>query len=132
MTEGKMKRILCEYIEKYGEDRAIYKVYDKYAKDKETPRIIYNIKNLLEEFNNKTGILYENFKIKPSFMSLLKRIDNDQPFVSTIVFKDTYEQWKKDNPDWEEQLKKQREKMENDYKKCLSMYKQYLKPYTNL
>lgn len=132
MTEGKMKRILNEYIVKYGEDRVIYKVYDKYAKGKETPRNVYTIKNVLDDFNAKSGVFYTAFKVKTDFMSLLKHIDDNQPIEHTIIFEDTYEQWKKDNPDWKEQLVAEKRQREKDYQKLVSMYKQYIKPYRKI
>lgn len=132
MTEGKMKRILNEYIEKYGADTAIYKIFDRYANDKETPRIVYTISSLLEEFEKKEGVLYEQFHIKTSFMELLKRIDKNDPLISKIVFKDTFDQWKKENPDWKEQLQAEEKKARESYEQLLSMYRKYVAPYEHM
>lgn len=111
-------RLLQEYIDKGWKDRIVLLIKDMWDFDPDklynpADREFFSVEDVLEQFKNKDGVVYNNWGTTYDFKELCKSIDKDGPIVREGFYQDSYDKFHEKYPNYEEK-KRQRSK------KCLS------------
>lgn len=150
MTENKILRKLEDYANKLGYDFVILRICDDYAHKKpEDPesseplvmlddyvRETRTLGDIVKQFLNKEGKLYDNYKISANFKALEKEIVKPGYKAPKVykVYKDSFDEyyanWQKRHPgeDFDEWVKKMEKKRHEKFVAYLNMIGAYNDP----
>ena len=111
-SNTKKIRLLQEYIDKGWGERIVLLIKDGWDFD---PDKLYNpadieffsVEDVLEQFKNKDGVVYNNWVTTSDFKELCKAIEKDKPIVREGFYQDSYDRFHEKYPNYEE---KKREK----------------------
>lgn len=111
-SNTKKIRLLQEYIDKGWGERIVLLIKDKWDFDPDklynpTDREFFSVEDVLEQFKNKDGIVYNNWLTTADFKELCKAIEKDKPIVREGYYQDSYDKFHEKYPDYED---KKREK----------------------
>ena len=117
--------LLQEYIDKGWKDRIVLLIKDEWDFD---PNKLYNpadreffsVEDVLEQFKNKDGVVYNNWVTTSDFKELCKSIEKDEPIVREGFYQDSYDRFHKKYPNYEEK-KRQKAKRYLTYLNEMSM-----------
>ena len=118
-------RLLQEYIDKGWKDRIVLLIKDEWDFD---PNELYNpadreffsVEDVLEQFKNKAGVVYDNWVTTSDFNELCKAIEKDEPIVRKGFYQDSYDRFHEKYPNYEEK-KRQKAKRYLTYLNEMSM-----------
>lgn len=118
-------RLLQEYIDKGWKDRIVLLIKDEWDFD---PNKLYNpadreffsVEDVLEQFKNKDGVVYNNWVTTSDFKELCKSIEKDEPIVREGFYQDSYDRFHEKYPNYEEK-KRQKAKRYLSYLNEMSM-----------
>ena len=118
-------RLLQEYIDKGWKDRIVLLIKDMWDFD---PNKLYNpadreffsVEDVLEQFKNKAGVVYNNWITTSDFKELCKTIEKDEPIVREGFYQDSYDRFHEKYPNYEEK-KRQKAKRYLTYLNEMSM-----------
>lgn len=118
-------RLLQEYIDKGWKDRIVLLIKDEWDFD---PNELYNpadreffsVEDVLEQFKNKDGVVYNNWVTTSNFNELCKAIEKDEPIVRKRFYQDSYDRFHEKYPNYEEK-KRQKAKRYLSYLNEMSM-----------
>ena len=118
-------RLLQEYIDKGWKDRIVLLIKDEWDFD---PNELYNpadreffsVEDVLEQFKNKAGVVYDNWVTTSDFKELCKSIEKDEPIVREGFYQDSYDRFHEKYPNYEEK-KRQKTKRYLSYLNEMSM-----------
>ena len=118
-------RLLQEYIDKGWKDRIVLLIKDEWDFD---PNELYNpadreffsVEDVLEQFKNKAGVVYDNWVTTSDFNELCKAIEKDEPIVRKGFYQDSYDRFHEKYPNYEEK-KRQKTKRYLSYLNEMSM-----------
>ena len=118
-------RLLQEYIDKGWKDRIVLLIKDEWDFD---PNELYNpadreffsVEDVLEQFKNKAGVVYDNWVTTSDFKELCKSIEKDEPIVREGFYQDSYDRFHEKYPNYEEK-KRQKAKRYLTYLNEMSM-----------
>ena len=118
-------RLLQEYIDKGWKDRIVLLIKDEWDFD---PNKLYNpadreffsVEDVLEQFKNKDGVVYNNWITTSDFKELCKTIEKDEPIVREGFYQDSYDRFHEKYPNYEEK-KRQKAKRYLSYLNEMSM-----------
>ena len=124
-TYTKKIRLLQEYIDKGWKDRIVLLIKDEWDFD---PNELYNpadreffsVEDVLEQFKNKDGVVYNNWVTTSDFNELCKAIEKDEPIVRKGFYQDSYDRFHEKYPNYEEK-KRQKTKRYLSYLNEMSM-----------
>ena len=118
-------RLLQEYIDKGWKDRIVLLIKDMWDFDPDklynpADREFFSVEDVLEQFKNKDGIVYNNWVSTSDFKELCKAIEKDEPIVRKGFYQDSYDRFHEKYPNYEEK-KRQRNKRYLTYLNEMSM-----------
>ena len=107
-------RLLQEYIDKGWKDRIVLLIKDEWDFDPDklynpADRDFFSVADVLEQFKNKDGVVYNNWVTTSDFKELCKTIEKDDPIVREGFYQDSYDRVHEKYPNYEEK-KRQRSK----------------------
>lgn len=119
MTQSKMIKEISLLLEQIG-DKVLIEWYDEFADVKgeeamKTPRETFKISDIVDQFKNQKGEIFEQIKTTADFRELVKWLkeDLDEPEKRTAIYEDTFniykQQWEIEHPGksyeeaWEQQ-----------------------------
>ena len=108
-------RLLQEYIDKGWKDRIVLLIKDEWDFD---PNKLYNpadreffsVEDVLEQFKNKDGVVYNNWVTTSDFKELCKSIEKDEPIVREGFYQDSYDRFHEKYPNYEEKKRQRSER----------------------
>ena len=117
--------LLQEYIDKGWKDRIVLLIKDEWDFDPNklynpTDREFFSVEDVLEQFKNKDGVVYNNWVTTSDFKELCKSIEKDEPIVREGFYQDSYDRFHKKYPNYEEK-KRQKAKRYLSYLNEMSM-----------
>ena len=118
-------RLLQEYIDKGWKDRIVLLIKDEWDFDPDklynpADREFFSVEDVLEQFKNKDGIVYNNWVSTSDFKELCKTIEKDDPIVRKGFYQDSYDRFHEKYPNYEEK-KRQKAKRYLTYLNEMSM-----------
>ena len=118
-------RLLQEYIDKGWKDRIVLLIKDEGDFDPDklynpADREFFSVEDVLEQFKNKDGVVYNNWVTTSDFKELCKSIEKDEPIVREGFYQDSYDRFHKKYPNYEEK-KRQRSKKYLSYLERMSL-----------
>lgn len=129
MTETKMLKILKNLAENNSKDFGVFYLIDTWQQDpSKRVREIITIDNLIQEFTEKNGRFYKQYKVTSMFNKLVKYIENKQELTIKVFYKDTYEKfmndWKEKNPgkDYYVELNNRKKQYHKHYLKYMGSF----------
>ena len=125
-TYTKKIRLLQEYIDKGWKDRIVLLIKDEWDFDPDklyynpADREFFSVEDVLEQFKNKAGVVYDNWVTTSDFNELCKAIEKDEPIVRKGFYQDSYDRFHEKYPNYEEK-KRQKAKRYLTYLNEMSM-----------
>ena len=118
-------RLLQEYIDKGWKDRIVLLIKDEWDFDPDklynpADREFFSVEDVLEQFNNKAGVVYNNWVTASDFKELCKAVEKDEPIVREGFYQDSYDRFHKKYPNYEEK-KRQKAKRYLTYLERMSL-----------
>lgn len=118
-------RLLQEYIDKGWKDRIVLLIKDEWDFDPDklynpADREFFSVEDVLEQFKNKDGVVYNNWVSTSDFNELCKAIEKDEPIVRKRFYQDSYDRFHEKYPNYEEK-KRQKAKRYLTYLNEMSM-----------
>ena len=118
-------KLLQEYIDKGWKDRIVLLIKDEWDFDPEklynpADREFFSVEDVLEQFKNKAGVVYDNWVTTSDFNELCKAIEKDEPIVRKGFYQDSYDRFHEKYPNYEEK-KRQKAKRYLTYLNEMSM-----------
>ena len=118
-------RLLQEYIDKGWKDRIVLLIKDEWDFDPDklynpSDREFFSVEDVLKQFKNKDGVVYDNWVTTSDFNELCKAIEKDDPIVRKRFYQDSYDRFHEKYPNYEEK-KRQRNKRYLTYLNEMSM-----------
>ena len=118
-------RLLQEYIDKGWKDRIVLLIKDEWDFDPDklynpADREFFSVEDVLEQFKNKDGVVYNNWVTTSDFKELCKSIEKDEPIVREGFYQDSYDRFHEKYPNYEEK-KRQRSKRYLSYLDRMSL-----------
>ena len=118
-------RLLQEYIDKGWKDRIVLLIKDEWDFDPDklynpADREFFSVEDVLEQFKNKAGVVYNNWVTASDFKELCKAIEKDEPIVKEGFYQDSYVRFHEKYPNYEEN-KRQKAKRYLTYLNEMSM-----------
>ena len=118
-------RLLQEYIDKGWKDRIVLLIKDEWDFDPDklynpADREFFSVEDVLEQFKNKAGVVYDNWVTTSNFNELCKAIEKDEPIVRKGFYQDSYDRFHEKYPNYEEK-KRQKAKRYLSYLNEMSM-----------
>ena len=118
-------RLLQEYIDKGWKDRIVLLIKDEWDFDPDklynpADREFFSVEDVLEQFKNKDGVVYNNWVTTSDFNELCKAIEKDEPIVRKGFYQDSYDRFHEKYPNYEEK-KRQKAKRYLSYLNEMSM-----------
>ena len=118
-------RLLQEYIDKGWKDRIVLLIKDEWDFDPDklynpADREFFSVEDVLEQFKNKDGVVYNNWVTTSDFKELCKSIEKDEPIVREGFYQDSYDRFHEKYPNYEEK-KRQKAKRYLSYLNEMSM-----------
>lgn len=104
-------RLLQEYIDKGWKDRIVLLIKDEWDFDPDklynpADREFFSVEDVLEQFKNKDGVVYNNWITASDFKELCKAIEKDKPIVREGYYQDSYDKFHEKYPDYEDKNRK--------------------------
>lgn len=118
-------RLLQEYIDKGWKDRIVLLIKDEWDFDPDklynpADREFFSVEDVLEQFKNKSGVVYNNWVTASDFKELCKAVEKDEPIVREGFYQDSYDRFHEKYPNYEEK-KRQKAKRYLTYLNEMSM-----------
>ena len=118
-------RLLQEYIDKGWKDRIVLLIKDEWDFDPDklynpSDREFFSVEDVLKQFKNKDGVVYDNWVTTSNFNELCKAIEKDEPIVREGFYQDSYDRFHEKYPNYEEK-KRQKAKRYLSYLNEMSM-----------
>lgn len=118
-------RLLQEYIDKGWKDRIVLLIKDEWDFDPDklynpADREFFSVEDVLEQFKNKSGVVYNNWVTASDFKELCKAVEKDEPIVRKKFYQDSYDRFHEKYPNYEEK-KRQKAKRYLTYLNEMSM-----------
>lgn len=118
-------RLLQEYIDKGWKDRIVLLIKDEWDFDPDklynpADREFFSVEDVLEQFKNKVGVVYNNWVTASDFKELCKAVEKDEPIVRKKFYQDSYDRFHEKYPNYEEK-KRQKAKRYLTYLNEMSM-----------
>lgn len=118
-------RLLQEYIDNGWKDRIVLLIKDEWDFDPDklynpADREFFSVEDVLEQFKNKDGVVYNNWISTSDFNELCKAIEKDEPIVRKGFYQDSYDRFHEKYPNYEEK-KRQKAKRYLTYLNEMSM-----------
>ena len=118
-------RLLQEYIDKGWKDRIVLLIKDEWDFDPDklynpSDREFFSVEDVLKQFKNKDGVVYNNWVTTSDFKELCKAIEKDEPIVRKGFYQDSYDRFHEKYPNYEEK-KRQKAKRYLTYLNEMSM-----------
>ena len=100
-------RLLQEYIDKGWKDRIVLLIKDEWDFDPDklynpSDREFFSVEDVLKQFKNKDGVVYNNWVTTSDFKELCKAIEKDEPIVRKGFYQDSYDRFHEKYPNYEE------------------------------
>ena len=83
-------------------------------------REFFSVEDVLEQFKNKDGVVYNNWISTSDFNELCKAVEKDDPIVRKRFYQDSYDRFHEKYPNYEEK-KRQRNKRYLSYLERMSL-----------